>query len=353
MSLNKTPRQNRIREALGKIYEQHPPHFREYLERFKEDPTSRIFAPLAEAYRRMGKVEEAIEICRKGLEHHPDFYGGRVALAKCFIDEKDFNSARQELELVVASVPDNLMAQRLLGDMHLALDDKKAAIHCYKMALLLSPADVALSEKVYGLEKGLDAPVPQMESPTVLLENFEQEEPPEENTVSHVTEMPEEEIETPAIEKALALEDQDEAEDSEKDSFVVLESVQDFREEEIESDPKVKSEINALIGLTEEEANDDSFQVAQFGAAFQDKERELHKEITTETLGDLYLSQEQYQNALEIFQRIYRDTRNADILQKINKCQTKLGVDKHSLVRNRQIETLRSILKNKDSLRTG
>lgn len=337
MTSNKTPRQNRIREALGKIYEQHPPHFREYLERFKEDPTSRIFAPLAEAYRRMGKVEEAIEICKKGLEHHPDFYGGRVALAKCYIDEKDFESAKRELTLVVASAPDNLMAQRLLGDMYLALNDLRAAVHAYKMALLLSPADVALSEKVYGLEKQI------LENPTEKTGAQEAL-----TALPNVVEVAPLMVTASAPVASVPLED-----DDEEDAFVVLEPELKAPEEEIETDPKVTSEINALIGFGEEEVGEDSFQVGSVSAAFHQEEKELHREITTTTLGDLYLSQGQYQNALEIFERIYRDSRNPEVLRKIHLCKTHLGVDRDSLVRTRQIETLRHILKNKAVLRTG
>src|SRR5580704_11425858 len=73
--MEKTPRPNRIREALGQLHEQQPPYFREYLRRFQEDPTSRVFAPLAEAYRRLGRFDEAIDICREGLEHNTDFHG--------------------------------------------------------------------------------------------------------------------------------------------------------------------------------------------------------------------------------------------------------------------------------------
>lgn len=156
MTSDKTTRQNRIREALGKLYDQQPPYFREYLRRFREDPTSRVFAPLAEAYRKLGQVDEAIEICREGLQHHPDFYSGRVALAKCLIEKKDYDNARLELERVVNSVPENLLAQRLLGETHLACGDLGGALHCFKMALLLSPADVALTEKVHHLEQELN-----------------------------------------------------------------------------------------------------------------------------------------------------------------------------------------------------
>jgi len=155
MTLEKTSRQNRVREALGRLYDQQPPYFREYLRRFQEDPTSRVFAPLAEAYRKLGRVDEAIEICREGLEHHPDFYSGRVALAKCLVDKKDYQAARDELERVVRAVPENLLAQRVLGETYQACGDLNSALHCFKMALLLSPADVTLTEKVHSLEQHL------------------------------------------------------------------------------------------------------------------------------------------------------------------------------------------------------
>jgi len=37
MTLEKTPRQNRVREALGRIYDQQPPEIKEYLKRYQED----------------------------------------------------------------------------------------------------------------------------------------------------------------------------------------------------------------------------------------------------------------------------------------------------------------------------
>jgi hypothetical protein len=47
------------------LYEEYPPYFREYLRRYEEDPTSRVFASLAEAYRKLGRLYDAISICRK------------------------------------------------------------------------------------------------------------------------------------------------------------------------------------------------------------------------------------------------------------------------------------------------
>src|SRR3954468_18642982 len=87
-----------------------------YLKKFQEDPTSRVFAPLAEAYRKAGLVDEAIEIAREGLRIHPTFIGGRVALARCLFDKAAYSEVISELTPVVRDVPDNLVAQRLLAE---------------------------------------------------------------------------------------------------------------------------------------------------------------------------------------------------------------------------------------------
>ena len=62
-------------------FKKYPPIIYEYLKKYQEDPSSRVFAPLAESYRKAGLADEAIEIAREGLRVHPNFVGGRVALA--------------------------------------------------------------------------------------------------------------------------------------------------------------------------------------------------------------------------------------------------------------------------------
>lgn len=323
MTSDKTPRQNRIREVLGRLYDQHPPHFREYVRRFEEDPTSRVFAPLAEAYRRMGRVDEAIQICKVGLEHHPDFHGGRVALAKCYLDKKDPASASEELLQVTKAVPENLLAQRLLGDAHLLLGNRADALHAYKMALLLAPSDVALAEKVHKLESGLESSEAEAIEP-VKEEISEQE-------FVEVVPAPVEAPPMPQEENAL------------HEDFIVPSTP--AIEEELPSDPGIRSEINALLGMKENEIEDDSFKIQHVSTIFVEPERENRKEITTETLGDLYFSQEQYQRALEIFEKLASGRPSPELARKIALTRGKLGVDQDSLARNRKIEILQEILR--------
>jgi len=124
----------------------------DYLKKYQEDPTSRIFAPLAEAYRKAGLVDEAIEIAREGLRVHPNFVGGRVALARALFEKREYDEVVESLGAVVREVPDNLVAQRLLAESCLMLGRIAEALSAYKMLLYFNPNDPETARVVSELE---------------------------------------------------------------------------------------------------------------------------------------------------------------------------------------------------------
>lgn len=124
----------------------------DYLKKYQEDPTSRIFAPLAEAYRKAGLVDEAIEIAREGLRVHPNFVGGRVALARALFEKREYEEVVESLGAVVREVPDNLVAQRLLAESCLMLGRIAEALSAYKMLLYFNPNDPETARVVSELE---------------------------------------------------------------------------------------------------------------------------------------------------------------------------------------------------------
>lgn len=128
------------------------PMIYDYLKKFQEDPTSRVFAPLAEAYRKAGLIDEAIEIAREGLRVHPNFVGGRVALARALFEKRKYDEVVEELSIVVREVPDNLVAQRLLAESCLMLGRVTEALSAYKMLLYFNPGDPETSRVVAELE---------------------------------------------------------------------------------------------------------------------------------------------------------------------------------------------------------
>ena len=128
------------------------PALYEYLRKYQEDPTSRIFAPLAEAYRKSGLAKEAVEIAREGLRVHPQFIGGRVALARALFDLRQYEEVMVELRSVIRDVPDNLVAQRLFGDSALMVGRPEEALTAFKMLLYFAPSDVEVAQLVHELE---------------------------------------------------------------------------------------------------------------------------------------------------------------------------------------------------------
>ena len=124
----------------------------EYLKKYQEDPRSRVFAPLAEAYRKAGMVDEAIEVAREGMAIHPQFVGGRVALARALFDKKEYELVLKELEDVIQNAPDNLVAQRLVGESALMMGFVTRALISFKMLLIYQPQDTDLAKLVQELE---------------------------------------------------------------------------------------------------------------------------------------------------------------------------------------------------------
>jgi tetratricopeptide (TPR) repeat protein len=78
------------------------------------DPEGRAFAPLADAYRRAGEIQQAVRVLSAGLARHPNFVPGHVVAARLYVEqglaEEALIAARNALELDV----DNVSALRSL-----------------------------------------------------------------------------------------------------------------------------------------------------------------------------------------------------------------------------------------------
>ncbi len=118
----------------------------------QKDPKSQVFAPLTEAYRKMGLTEEAFRIAVRGVQFNPNFSGGRIALAKVFLDRDNVPGAVAELEKTVDLSPDNILAHSLLGDCYLKTKRPKDALKSFKMVLFLAPSNERAARTVKKLE---------------------------------------------------------------------------------------------------------------------------------------------------------------------------------------------------------
>ena len=133
-----------------------------YLRIFQENPDSRVFAPLADLYRRLGRLDDAERICREGLRRHPYYAGGRVALAHILFDKGQLQEAFDEVESIVTYYPDNLLARKILIKTLMSLNHKERA-HRELEALRSIAPEVASDPELMGYIRSGGAPARRFE----------------------------------------------------------------------------------------------------------------------------------------------------------------------------------------------
>ncbi len=91
---------------------------RRYEERLMRDPTSLAFAPLADAYRKVGRTREAINLCREGLARFQHYTTARLILAKAHLDDGNPEAALAELGVILQASPRDVQAHRMAAEVH-------------------------------------------------------------------------------------------------------------------------------------------------------------------------------------------------------------------------------------------
>ena len=91
---------------------------RRYEERLMRDPSSLAFAPLADAYRKVGRTREAINLCREGLARFQHYTTARLILAKAHLDDGNPEAALAELGVILMASPRDVQAHRMAAEIH-------------------------------------------------------------------------------------------------------------------------------------------------------------------------------------------------------------------------------------------
>lgn len=92
------------------------PVFLRYYERWQANPTSIVFAPIAEILRNHGMIDEAINIAEEGLKHHPDLISGRIVLARAYLSKRRFEDSRAQAFMILGLVSSHSEARAVLQD---------------------------------------------------------------------------------------------------------------------------------------------------------------------------------------------------------------------------------------------
>lgn len=312
-------------------------------ERISKDPKSKLFVPLAEEYKKSGDNEMAIHVLTEGLKNNPGYITARSILGRLLYDRGDLAGAQHEFEEVVKTIPDNLMAQRKLGDTYVHQGRTGDAIKHYKAALSLNPKDAELAALVSELEAGRDGkgmvPKPgtlppqeeqaapkgpqagggeQLQAKPVPtpVQAAKQKLPDAKNVMSMELEIPEEVIEVEPLEpeapqvfeRPLATDGLAFLAETGQETALVAPQESEmpeaaFGEEgpfpfKSPSHPAAKTPAVAVMSLSGPEPE---------AASFAEEEQKTSDDFTTDTLAELYIAQGFYEKAIDIYERMLAD----------------------------------------------
>jgi Tfp pilus assembly protein PilF len=105
------------------------------------DPRSRIFVELARALLDRGDAARTVQICERGLEHHPSSILGRVIWGRALLELSELKGAMDQFEIAIALEPANPYAFNLVGEALLQKDHPREALPALARAAELQPAD--------------------------------------------------------------------------------------------------------------------------------------------------------------------------------------------------------------------
>jgi tetratricopeptide repeat protein len=128
---------------------------------FAENPR-RVFARLANEYRKSGDLDVAIEICRAHVPLQPTYISGYIVLGQALFERGQPEEARATFETALSLDPENLIALRQLGDIARASGDLDAARGWYHKLLEVDPQNDEITAQL----EALDAPAHSTSTPT-------------------------------------------------------------------------------------------------------------------------------------------------------------------------------------------
>ncbi|MGC8493214.1 MAG: tetratricopeptide repeat protein [Syntrophobacteraceae bacterium] len=90
---------------------------KKYKEILELDPSSRVFARLAEELGAAGEWEEAAEVCRKGLLLHPEHLVARMLFGRALLEIGDVEESERVLAGAVEEIEKNSIIFKLLAEL--------------------------------------------------------------------------------------------------------------------------------------------------------------------------------------------------------------------------------------------
>jgi len=264
--------------------------------RYAAEPGSLVFARLADACRKAGQLDRALEVVEEGLAKHPDYLSAHLVHARILRRLDRLETAAEALERALGLDSQNLVALRARAELALDVGDAATAARSYERILEIEPFDLAVRDALRDVRASIETEPPPEPAPAV-----EVEPPPE--LAPAVDVEPEAKPDEPAPSGAskawLASLDE---------SPLVLPPVAAAAEDEPAEDGEVVEE--AVQAEPEPVAHEEAVQADPEPVAIEEAGRESPAEpepshqLMTATMAELYLKQGLYEEAISVYERL-------------------------------------------------
>lgn len=328
----------------------------------ERDPEGRAFAPLADAYRRKGDLDEAGSLVEDGLARIPDFTPGHLVAARIQRARGDLEGARASLDRVLDLDSANLLA--LLERAELARDtgDLEGAVADLRQLLELDSGHLGARAALDRLEAA-GAPGSQDARAPATAETREQELDPADRGTVGIEEAAEPgtgEIETQELEveggegdvfdfDLSAFEEGESVTSQDEGAFETEDLVLDGQDQELDTDGLVldaddeiqldepyvdfarEDDEPAVTGVTEESGELDRDAIPVEPDAGLDEptgESEEDSSLVTRTMAELFVRQGLTDRAVEVYEKLLdRDPANEELVARLEELRTTVEAD--------------------------
>lgn len=287
-----------------------------YLDAYEKNPKSRVFAPLAETYRKLGMRDKAFEILKQGIKNHPSYLMGYLGLAFCYKDIGKLELAYSTIRPFVESSRDNIRMQKLFGSICYELNYFEEALDTYKFLLFLNPRDKTISKIVKKIEEQFNNSIVRndlnlSEIPTDDISLFGDNENEKSRWIQKDLTKP---YSNPSSDSGKIGLNNDE------DSFIPNKKVKIDEVKMISNNKKEVSRTQLMMDKVEANSSQNLLSEKKSEEKNEEKSEEKESEsIVTLTLVDLYLSQGYRDKALDVLEKLISLNPNDFTLKKKRK----------------------------------
>lgn len=114
--------------------------------RLKRNGRFLAFSRLADEYRKQGKIQTAIDVCKQGLQVYPDHVTGHIILGRCYLEQEQTDSAISEFSAACMADRRNQLAMKMLADIFARQGMQEKAGDLYAILAAMDPNNPSIAQ---------------------------------------------------------------------------------------------------------------------------------------------------------------------------------------------------------------